>query len=231
MKLTYRFAVALSVILVGLIIQGMLFAHLKAARDIPPGKLTNALAAFPMELENWRGKDMPIKEEERYATEHFQRAYVDTQTGQQLTLWMVYSDIGEDRSHHPEICFQVAGQQEDIFAREFVEVEGHEQPVQQMRFRGEKFNQYVYYWHYTLPSPPVEGLTELQKLYKQLRRRPASLTLQVFAPEMSEQTTERAIEFVKLADAAIQDFVGPEAVRGCDRLPVTLIEGTPTADE
>ena len=223
MKLLKRFLIMMSLVLVGLIVQGVLFAHLSAARDIPPGSLNGPLAEIPMRLGSWMGQDLPIEEKLKYADEHFQRGFINVENGQQLTLWMVFSQTGVDREHHPEICFQVAGQQEDANARTYVEVGERDAPVQQMRFGVENQHQLVYYWHYTLPRPEVEGLPSLQLEYQKLRRRSASVTMQVFAPEMSEHTAERAIEFVKLADAAMQPLVGPDAARGSNRLPVTFV--------
>ena len=105
-----------------------------------------------------------------------------------------------------------------------IEVEGHESPVQRYRFTHAQYNQLVYYWHYAVPTEEVEGLTTVQRFYQEVRKRRASITLQVFAPEINSETPEASVEFVKLADAAVQEFVGPEAVRSCKRRPLTFIE-------
>lgn len=222
MKLLPRFFVAIGVIITGLIAQTLLFAHLNAVNRIPQAKLTDALSKFPKQLGSWQGEDLTIGDDLRYADEHFSRRYINETTHQQVWLWMVYSATAEDRGHNPEVCFQVAGQREDPYGRREVEVEGHESPVQQMRFGDADKRQLVYYWHYALPSPEVEGLNALQRKYQEWSRSKASITLEVFAPEAGEGTAEGAIEFVKLADAAIQHFVGPGARRGCDRRFVTL---------
>ena len=220
MKLHLRLIIVILVVAAGLVVQGVLFAYLKAAPDILPGALTGPLALFPMQLETWQGQDIPIETDLKYADDHFQRRYVDSATGQPLTLWMAYSNVGLDRSHHPEICFQVYGQQEELAARKDVDVDGHASPIQQMRFYGGDGGQYVYYWHYTIPSPQVEGMSSLQELYQHLRRRRASVTLQVFAPIVNDQTPGVAIQFVKLADKAMQPLLGENALRGSNRLPV-----------
>ena len=97
-------------------------------------------------------------------------------------------------------------------------------PVQRYRFTHPQYNQLVYYWHYAIPAEEVEGLTTVQRTYQEIRKRRASITLQVFAPELNDETPEASVEFVKLADAEIQKFVGPDAVRSCKRRPLTFIE-------
>lgn len=94
-------------------------------------------------------------------------------------------------------------------------------PVQRYRFTHPQGEQLVYYWHYALPTEEVEGLTSVQRFYQEVRKRRASITLQVFAPDV---LPEESVEFVKLADGAVQEFVGPEAVRSCKRRPLTFIE-------
>ena len=101
------------------------------------------------------------------------------------------------------------------------EEKAKDSPIQRYRFTNPQGSQLVYYWHYALPAEEVEGLSSIQVFYQEVRKRRASITLQVFAPDAFP---EESIEFVKLVDAAIQDFVGPEAVRKCNRRPLTFTE-------
>lgn len=223
-KFITRMIIVLVVGIVALVAQEVLQAHLNAPGPIPPGVLTKKLETFPLQLGGWIGKDIPLDETVVYThpMEYLQRVYINRQTKQQVQLWVVFSEVGEDRGHHPEVCYPVAGQPEDPRGRAEIEVPGHKSPVQQLRYGNDGDMKLVYYWHYTLPSPQTPDLDELQRTYQRLRQRPASVTLQVFAPEQWPDTAEGAIEIVRLVDDAFQSFLGPKAVRGCQRLPVTL---------
>jgi hypothetical protein len=120
----------------------------------------------------------------------------------------------------------VAGKREDRTARRTCPVEGPGDPVQQYRFTGPLGRpQWVFYWHYTLePPPPKRPLNRFQKLYQRLRRRPSSVTIEVFAPENSSNSAELARQFVRLVDQALRQHMGPTAERGSRRLPVTVVD-------
>ena len=66
-------------------------------------------------------------------------------------------------------------------------------------------------------------LNPLQKIYQIYRQRPASMTIEVFAPEMGEGDMEHAQEFVRIVDQHLQKHVGKSAERGSERIPVTVI--------
>mgnify|MGYP007059449068 CR=1 FL=1 len=100
-------------------------------------------------------------------------------------------------------------------------MEGHHSPVQQFRFTQGPYSQWVYYWHYAIPFEDSPELSGLQREFQKIRNGRASITLQAYAPEVFRG---EAIELVKLADAAIQDFVGPDAKRSCARRPVMYVE-------
>jgi len=97
--------------------------------------------------------------------------------------------------------------------------------VEQYRFQGPAGDsQWVFYWHYTLPPPDNSELHPWQRIYQRLRHRPSSITVEVFAPENSPSDVEFARQFVRLVDAALRAHVGPTAIRGSDRLQVTVVE-------
>ena len=117
----------------------------------------------------------------------------------------------------------VAGKREDRAARRTCHV-GPGEPVQQYRFTGPLDRpQWVFYWHYTL-EPPEQQLSNVQRLYQRLRRRPSSVTIEVFAPEDSPRSSELAQQFVRLVNQALSQQLGSDAVRGSDRLPVTIVD-------
>jgi hypothetical protein len=224
MNLIVRTITVFLVLAAALAGQNCLQQYLAEAGAIPPLPLTKSLAELPWKLGKWRGEDLPIDDARQlYGDDYVQRTYWDTEGNQVLSIWIVYSRDGQDRGHHPEVCMGVAGKMEDVRVRQTVDVPGHEQPVQQYRFGQDGESVWVYYWHYTLPSPKSDELDAVQRAYQKLHVRPASMTLEVFAPERASTDVAGAQDFVRLVDAAIQDFVGPTAVRGSHRLPVTVI--------
>jgi hypothetical protein len=223
MKLITRFCIVMAVCLLGLGIQGVLFGYLDQA-NLEPGKLTRKLEHFPPELGAWIGKEFPLEKPYDFADDSLRRLFVNRQnTQQQVLLWMVYSDCGEDREHNPVVCHGVAGAVEDLSARKSIEVPGHPSPIQQYRFRSDGKHTLVYYWYYTLPSPERKELSSVQKIYSEIRQPPASMTIEIFVPESGDNDAPSAIEFARLVDKHVQPFVGPSAVRGSARRPVKVV--------
>lgn len=223
MKMNSRLTLLLGLLAVGLLAQLVMWNHLEAAGPLPEVSLQAPLTELPLEIDGWRGIDRPIEDEKLlYADQHLQRTYVHEETGQLVSLWVVYSREGVDRQHHPEVCMKVAGQPQDHQASQTLEVSGHAAPIQRFRFGRPGSFQQIYYWHYTL-QPPARELSKIQRLYQRLRERPSSATLEVFVPEQSERTSELAEEFVRMMDQAVQRQVGPDAIRGSERKPVAVI--------
>jgi hypothetical protein len=225
MSLKLRTVVVMVGLLLVLATQIGLRSHFESAGPLETVPLAGRLADVPMTLGLWRGADRPEAEMEGlYGDEKLKRFYHHP-SGQTLALWASYSKLGEDRGHHPEVCMKTAGKNEDIPARRICPVDGPGDAVQQYRFVGPLGDsQWVFYWHYTLPSPENPDLTSAQLLYQRLRRRPSSMTVEVFAPEGVEANGELAREFVRLADAELRKVVGPDAIRGSERLAVTLVD-------
>lgn len=201
-------------------------AHVEAPGPLSAVDLQRPLADLPLQLGEWEGSDRPITDTRTlYADQHLQRLYVHSKTRQMVLVWLAYSQLGEDRGHHPEVCMAVAGRPEDPTERSTFDAPGHAAPIQQYRFGSPGDRQWVYYWHYTLLPPKGKDITELQRFYQRLHRRPSSVTLEVFAPENQPTDGEGAREFALLLDAATQSHLGPTAVRGSNRLPVTILRG------
>lgn len=160
----------------------------------------------------------------RYADEHVNRTYIHEASGQSIHLWMAYSMKGADRGHHPEVCMAVAGQPEDTSVRQTLALPGHVEPVQQYRFGVPGQRQWVFYWHYTLPTAEPPNLDAWQRLRRRLVQRQASITIEVFAPEYKAEDAELARDFVRLIDAALQAHLPVNARRGSTRDPVIILE-------
>jgi hypothetical protein len=223
-----RLLLTVSLLVVATFAQVALQRHLAPAADLAPGTLAASLTTLPLQIEHWRGQDRPIQDERSlYADEHLQRGYYHVDGKQGALLWMAFSASGEDRGHHPEVCMAVAGNPEDVSARREIQSPGHAAPIQQYGYGRNEERQLVYYWYYTLPTPGNEQLTDFQRAFRRFRVRPASLTVEVFAPNTNEGSEESAQQFVRAVDQQIQALVGPRAERGSQRIPVTVI---PTAE-
>jgi hypothetical protein len=202
--------------------------HLDAAGPLPVVPLRQPLVELPLQLGDWQGVDRPVTDQDwLYADEHLQRTYINQKRRQALTLWLVYSQRGADRGHHPEVCMMVAGKPEDTQARRTCPLDGNGGPAQQYRFGRPGDFQWVLYWHYTLLPPADSERDALQRLHQRLRHRPSSLTVEIFAPEVGQDDGEGVQEFARLADAALRGHVGPDAIRGSRRSPVTVVPGEP----
>jgi len=225
MRLWIRLLLATLILATGLGTQAALEAHFAPVESAPPGVLARSLSELPLALGNWRGEELPVEEKIQIGDEHLRRNYRHAETGQVVSLWMVYSATGEDRGHHPEVCMAVAGQPEDRSARTICQLPGQSAPAQQYKFGVGSQSQWVFYWHYTLPSEGEGAWTPWQQLYRRLRQRPASVTVEVFAPCVIDEQANAARDFVQLVDAAVQAHVGSRAERGSERLPVTIVPG------
>lgn len=225
MSLTSR--VALIVVALGLatVVHVGMARHLESVGPLPEVPLAQPLAELPLEMDAWSGHEMPVTSENAmFGDDYIQRGYAHATTGQSLTAWLVYCADGEDRGHHPEVCMAVAGHPEDPSVRQTLELGDGGAPIQQYRFGSGAHGVWVFYWHYTLPPPEDDQISEVQRVYQRLRRRPSSLTLEVFAPAQVESDVEDVRQFVRQLDAEVQALVGPDAIRGSTRSPVTVVE-------
>lgn len=224
MSLSWRLWGTVVLLAVGLAAHSLLARHVLGGGGAQPGTLVRRLADLPLVLGEWQGADQPVEQRQQYADEHLHRTYVHASRGQSLVLWMAYSRTGADRGHHPEVCMAVAGQPEDTSVRRTLPLAGSGEPVQQYRFGLPGERQWVFYWHYTLPSEEPPHLDAIQRLRRRVVERPASITIEVFAPEHMPEDAEGAQEFVRLVDAALQAHLPAGARRGSTREPVIMLK-------
>lgn len=222
MRLTMRWTGAAVFLAAAIAGQQMLRGHLAKVRRVPATPLQHSLADIPMRLGQWVGSDLPIDPANRYGDEHVYRTYRHLETGNSVTVWVAYSESGADRFHHPEVCMAVAGNQEDRNVRQTLAVPGEGAAIQRYRFQGPSGSQWIFYWHYTLPSDSGYELDAMQQLYQRLHRRASSITVEVFAPSRSAADARSAEEFIPLLDAVVHRHAGTGATRGSERLPVVV---------
>lgn len=224
MPLENRVTLGITLMIAAAVVHFAVVRYLEAAGPMPTVHLKQPLANLPTSLGEWDGEDLPPAEGAIYGDDYAFRSYRNRRTQQTLTLWVVYSEVGEDRGHHPDVCMKVAGKVEDKAAARTFPVEGHSAPIQQYRFLDADGSMSVFYWHYTMQPPPDPSTSALQRRYQALHKRPSSMTIEVFAPERVAEDAEKAREFVRLIDAELQRFVGPHAVRGSKRIPVMVVD-------
>ncbi len=85
-----------------------LAAYLPARSDIA---LNTKVAAFPLTIGEWQGKDIPLSELDYKILETknlFVRNYKNAQ-GQTIQLYVVYSEDNRKVSHPPEVCYMGGG--------------------------------------------------------------------------------------------------------------------------
>ena len=218
-----RIILVTTILVVSLLAERLLRSHVLAAGSPPVVALAAPLAELPRAVGQFHGLDLRADDAAtQFADAHLLRRYVSDE-GLSAIVWLAYSRDGSDRLHHPEVCMSVAGMPEDEDARTSVNPMRLGAPIQRYRFGNPGNHTWIYYWHYTMRADrPVEQ-TSMQSLFQTLRYRPASLTVEVFAEDQPVQQTSKLDDFVVRLENVIQDFVGPNAVRGSGRVPVQVI--------
>lgn len=199
------------------------WSHVRAGQADRTEPSRSPLAALPMEVGEWIGRDVPVDEQLDFADDALQRVYRHRETGQQVTLWIAYSATAADRGHHPEVCMAVLGKPENRALRGLLPVPGDEAPVQRLHFGQAGERTWAFYWHYALPRTDQQQRSVLQRFYRAARQLPPSVTLEVFAEDNAPAALHGVEQFVAAIDGAVRPWAGPHARRGNARLPVTIV--------
>lgn len=106
-------------------------------------KLPVPMSAFPLQIGNWSGKDLPIpnttKEymEKNFADDYFSRQYDNSDTGARVNVYVVYcsSRPGGIVGHRPQVCYPGNGWTRDSTETEqFISRAGQKIPFLIHRF-------------------------------------------------------------------------------------------------
>ena len=197
---------------------------------VPTVLLARPLAEFPRELGEWVGVDTPVARREfLYGEEHLHRVYRHRGSGQTLTLWMVYTDDGRDRGHHPEVCMRAIGHAEAREQRQSVVVPGAGAPVERFFFRrpNGQSGQWVYHWYYVFRDAfDVQTSPSLwQQVQRNLRFHRSGLSVEVFAPKLSDTDGEAADELVRRVAEHLEQHVPRTADRRTVRGDYLIVGG------
>lgn len=234
-------SLTVSLLLVGVSLQALLWWHLTRHPDIVYPDLSPPLSDFPRQLPDhaagiesahWLGQDDPtnhvLAPKLRFADAFINRVYASARVGMSVGLYAVYSRHGADREHHPEVCLRDAGGVAEVKRDRALiplDASGHAW-AQRFTFRpGGQPPITVYYWHYTfLPAPEQGRRTWVQELYQQQRQRPPSVTVQVTVRQLDlRQRRILEQELLPLVHATWQRQL-PSAIRvGHDRLPIRVV--------
>jgi EpsI family protein len=192
------------------------------------------LATLPQELGDWSGAETPLENSSvLYGDEHLHRVYRHRRTGQTLTAWMIYTEDGRDRAHHPEVCMRAIGCAEVREQRSVLPLPGHNQPVQRFFFQNSdgRAGQQVYYWYYVFREPiGGDPLSIWQRLLERAGRKRSGMTVEIFAPHLADGDVVGTDDFVQRLDHALQACLPEGAVRGSLRGSFLLVGGTRIVD-
>ncbi len=236
-----RIWLSAGVLAAALLVQGGLMAHMMMGPVNTYPALRKPLAELTTELivERkgaspfvWQFETVPIEEEVRKSLPYVPLDMIfrfgrcpDPNLAAQC--YIVQSEYGEDRKHHPEICMRDVLQiPEDKSAAAIVELGGDKnRPVQRFSFtKGPNQTYTVYYWHYTF-QPEVSGeQTWLQALHQTYRRPPPSMTVQVTTTADRERWPMIERDLIATLDEKLRSTHLPRGVRmGCDRLSIAIV--------
>jgi exosortase len=139
-------------------------------------------------------------------------------------LWMVHFKSGEDRNHHPAVCYKVSGKTEDPTRHAEVEVPGEKATLQRFCFTDKTGRSYVYYWHYTLEPSAAPDLSALQAIYLKRSQRLPSITVEVFTNAQSPADLDKVADFCKEVHREMRERLPGNSRLGSDLLNIRLVE-------
>jgi exosortase len=139
-------------------------------------------------------------------------------------LWMIHFKSGEDRNHHPSVCYKVSGKSEDRGQHAEVDVKGEKAKLQRFCFTDGNGRSYVYYWHYTLEPQAGADVSALQKIYLTRVQQLPSITVEVFTNAQSEDDLGKVADFCTQVHKEMRGLLPEHSRLGSDILNIRLVE-------
>ncbi|MEI7683396.1 MAG: exosortase/archaeosortase family protein [Planctomycetota bacterium] len=156
----------------------------------------------------------------------FYRRFYSPEMNVSANVYVVHSENGEDRKHHPEVCIRdVLQLPEDVASRAAVPLgDDPQRTVQRFGFNvGPSQNMAVYYWHYTFRPLQHEQQSWLQQLYATFDRSPPSVTVLVTSNASREQWPLLEQRLLAPLDFELRGKHLPPDVRmSSERLPILV---------
>lgn len=201
----------------------------------PAIHLVRPLSSFPETIGEWIGTDTPVERDYfLYGDDHLHRTYVNRQTRQVVTVWMVYTTDGRDRGHNPEVCMRSAGCQESLEKRTAVDLPGEGAPAERFYFRQQsgRAGEWVTYWYHVFePSTDDQIKTSpIPKLVERFMRVRSGITVELFFAEQTEADVAAADELARGIESSLADLLPPVTRRDSRRNSFLMVTDTVIRD-
>lgn len=201
----------------------------------PAIRLVRPLSSFPETIGEWIGTDTPVERDYfLYGDDHLHRTYVNRQTRQVVTVWMVYTTDGRDRGHNPEVCMRSAGCQESLDKRTIVDLPGEGGPAERFYFRQQsgRAGEWVTYWYHVFePSTDDQIKTSpIAKLVERFIRVRSGITVELFFAEQTEADVAAADELASGIESSLVDLLPPDTRRDSRRRSFLMVTDTVIRD-
>jgi exosortase len=228
-SLMQRAVLVIGLLVVGIVVDRATCVALARSGTTHQVALRKPLAEFPTSLAGWTGVDTPVsKDYFLYGDDHLNRVYRNDQTGQTVTLWMIYTTDGRDRGHHPQVCMRASGCQEDEARLATVPLPGEGSPAERFYFRkpGGNAVEWVTYWYHVfrIPGETTTSNGVLDALLEKFRSGRSGMTIQLFIPERTAADSAAADEFAAAVEVTVaSQLLPPETTRSTRRAAFAIV--------
>jgi exosortase len=235
LRLATRLSIVAGIMLLGVGGDSILQDALAEAAVSPATPLVQPLGSFPETIGEWVGTDTPVQRDYfLYGDDHLHRTYVNRQTRQTVTVWMVYTKDGRDRGHNPEVCMRAAGCQESIDKRTVVDLPGEGQPAERFYFRQQsgRAGEWVTYWYHVF-EPSADDQSQpspTARLVERFMRIRSGITVELFFAEQTELDVAAADEFARGIESSLTDLLPSNTRRSSRRKSFLMVTDTVIRD-
>jgi hypothetical protein len=196
-------------------------AGLEEMTKIERPSLKGRLAALPIELGDWVGKDMemdPAVLRETQADDYLNREYQSrSHPGVHFRLWINYSRLGDNLRHSPEICLPSGGWNKVESECRVLAVErpdGRQLSLTRLGYSQGELVQGIGFWYYIFGEGRLEhfvrGLPITSRSSHGRTTRGSGMTVEVFYPGESDPEDEALKDFSRVLLSALEPLL-PES--------------------
>lgn len=213
MKPISRFVLCASFLGFGLVAQAGL--ERLNATDRPP--LREPLSTLPLELEGWIGVDKPADPEivERAQTTHYLNRVYESRTnpGVKFSLWVNYSEFGNNLRHTPEICLPSSGWEkvESLTKEVRVPVGDESLTLSRLGYGQGDLVKHVGFWYYIFGEGRLENMVRRLPITSRSSHgrttRGSSMTVEVFYSGDVDPEATALSEFARELTVALEPIL------------------------
>lgn len=186
------------------------------ATERPP--LRRPLASLPMELPGWVGRDVPVEPsivERAQTTDYLNREYESLRRpGLKFTLWVNYSEFGNNLRHTPDICLPSSGWEKvESLSREleFPSGDAHPLTITRLGYAQADLVKHVGFWYYIFGEGKLENFVRRLPVTSRSSHgrttRGSSMTIEVFYPGDADPDAVALGEFARELLAALEPIL------------------------